>query len=123
MNKRMQENGLSVNRLAIQLDVSYEYVRKIARGLSTPSGRTLVKICDVLQLDHHEMERLVVADKIRRHYGKVVLDIVGKDERTEQLECYLGSLTDEQIEFLRAGALYWVRKNRKKNAQARRTRR
>jgi transcriptional regulator with XRE-family HTH domain len=120
LDHRMREKGTTLTHLATSLDVTYEHVRKIARGLVTPSNDLLGRICDLLQLDHCTMEQLVAADKMRRRYGTVMLELVGKDERTEQLELALDSLTDEQVAFLRAGALYFVRKNRLKHKRMRR---
>jgi hypothetical protein len=85
-----------------RIGTSYEYCRKISKGLTFPSRVLLKRICEVLELDREKMWSLVIADKIKQKYGGLPSALTGKDPRFMELEPLLSKLTQEQYETMLA---------------------
>ena len=70
ISARLAEKDWDMADLSRQINVSYEFSRKLAKGLVFPSRDLLNKICDVLELDREKMWTLVIADKIKKKIRK-----------------------------------------------------
>ena len=70
-------------------------------------------ICGMLDLDFNQMNKLAVADRIKRRYGTIPTEMAGKNPRFTQLERLLPGLTDEQFNLLLNSAEGFDRANRR----------
>ena len=70
-------------------------------------------ICDLLELDVKQMNRLAIADRIEKRYGTIPAELAGKDPRFLQFERILPHLTEEQYNMLLAAAQGMDRANRR----------
>lgn len=95
INKKMEEVGMSIRGLAQKLEMSYEHVRRITNAESIPSPRVLKDICGHLKLNYKEAEKLLTADKIRKKYGTIPLELSGKKPGLEPIERVWDQLTPE----------------------------
>src|SRR6516162_3553537 len=104
----LRTRPMRLQEFAETFDLTYEHSRKIFKGESFPSKRLLKAICQEFTLDYSEMEKLLVADKIRKQHGTIPLELAGKDPRFENFEHILGQLNADQVEdlFLIANAMY-----------------
>jgi transcriptional regulator with XRE-family HTH domain len=112
LSDAMARAGLSIKELAERCDVSYEYIRRLVRGEGLPSKHMLRVIAAEVGADRKEVERLLVADSIRRDYGKVPLEISGKNPDAELFERHISELTPDQREALEAMLMMFVKQNR-----------
>ena len=74
---RLQDRGLTVSQLADRLELKYETLRKIFKGDRPPTKRLLRDLTRELVMDHHELEVLVVVDRLRQDHPGVLLHIAG----------------------------------------------
>jgi transcriptional regulator with XRE-family HTH domain len=102
ISERLAEKDWDMADLARRIGTSYEYSRKLSKGLVVPSRDLLKKICEVLELDREKMWTLVIADKIKKQYGNLPSALTGKDPRFMELEPLLSKLTQEQYETMLA---------------------
>src|SRR5215831_17850415 len=98
--QKMQERGLSMKDLAAAVRVTYEHVRRVVKGESVPSSFFLRALCDTLQIPYTEAEKIATADRIKRKYGGVPIEIAGKRPDLEPLERVWDQLRDEQKEAI-----------------------
>ncbi len=112
INDKMAELSLTLLELSDKTGASYEHVRKLSRGLASPSPLMLKEICEVLKLNRKDMERIVTADKIRAQFGKIPDEIAGKNPEMTKLEQYWPNLTPEQKAGLEAQARTLIQLNR-----------
>ena len=72
--ERMEECGTTIKDLAYELDVTYECVRRIVRGVSPTTPDKLRQICGVLELDYELVQRIADVEKLRRQYAPSELE-------------------------------------------------
>jgi len=113
MQGRMDELGLSIKDVSDQIGSTYEYIRKLVRGLASPSRYMLRELVKILELDLHSMEKLVTADKITRTHGSIPLELSGKNPALEPFERLWGKLTEQQQEILLTQLRSFAAQNRK----------
>lgn len=109
---RLEEMNWPVMKLAKELETTYEHTRKLTKSAAFPSRLLLKQICSLLKLDFHEMDRLVIADKIQRKYGSIPAELAGKSPRFTEIERLLPNITDEQFEIIKGQLQGWDRVNR-----------
>jgi hypothetical protein len=78
MNKQMQELGVSLRDLEKYTEMTYEHVRRLAKGDARPSRPMLKMVCDCLQLDFNHMQWLLASEKVRAKYGQPIERLLGK---------------------------------------------
>jgi len=100
----MDVQGLSIRDVAEKAGSTYEHVRNIVRGNVVPSKHYLRTLVDVLSLDLKEMEKLATADRIRTKYGKIPLELAGKNPELEPIERAWSHLSDQHKQDLVAMA-------------------
>src|SRR5438874_506160 len=86
MSQRMEELNLSIGDLAKQVGATYEHVRSLVRGNSVPSRLMVESLAKALRMDKAELERFATADRISAKYGKIPLELSGKNPEMEPLE-------------------------------------
>lgn len=112
LQKRMDEVGVSIRDVALNTGATYEHIRRIVRGLVTPSKYLLKEICVFLQMDLSEAQELVAADQLTKKYGTMPERLAGKIEDLQPLEILWPYLTDEQKQTLTVQAKTLVERNR-----------
>ena len=85
---RMQELGVSLNDMAAILGVTYEHMRRVAKGESVISDPLLKIACakDVLDLDVNEMLGLTKIDRIKAKFGQLPQALTHKIPEMEPIE-------------------------------------
>lgn len=94
-----------------RLEVSYEQVRRVTRGLCAPSPELLREMAIVLQLDEEELEGLRVGDDARKRYGKALAVICKKNPELGPIELVWPFLTGDQKKSIVTTAEAYVRSN------------
>src|ERR1017187_9080578 len=75
--KRIQDLRLDVKQVAGRIEVKYETMRKVVKGDRPPTQRQLRDLARELTLDLHELEVMIVVDKLREEHPTVLLHIAG----------------------------------------------
>ena len=110
--KRMGESKLSIGDLAQNLGTTYEHVRMIVRGKTIPSKLMVGTLADALKINRDQLERLAIADRIRLKFGKIPLELSGKNPELEPLERIWKHLSEEHKADLVAQAEAWAKRDR-----------
>ncbi len=109
LTKRMEELNLSIAELAQKVGATYEHVRSLVRGKAVPSRLMVQALADALKINKAELERLATADRIRAKFGKIPLELSGKNPELEPLERVWDHLSKEHKADLIAHAQAWAR--------------
>ncbi|HEV2118143.1 MAG TPA: helix-turn-helix transcriptional regulator [Terriglobales bacterium] len=99
--ERMNQIDLTIRQLAQQTGLTYEHIRKLAKGEAYPSRLALQELCRVLQLETAHMESLSVADRIEKKYGGIPHALAGQHPELSLLAPWWDMLTPEQKDFFR----------------------
>jgi len=116
INERLPELKMSLNDLAAKTGSTYEYVRKLSRGLALPSKYMLRVLAEAIGLKYDEMEKIVVEDRIRMKYGEASLKVRGRSLAMEPFEKMVPQLDKAQREQIIGIMETWVKNNRKKKS-------
>jgi transcriptional regulator with XRE-family HTH domain len=87
---------LSLRDIAAKLQYTYEQMRKLWIGTSSPSPLLLKDICRVLHLDFDKAQEAANADRAERKFGTASLTIQGRDPRLADIEELLPQLSDQE---------------------------
>lgn len=96
MAEAVQKQGVSLRALAVKLDYSYEQLRKIWQGQSSPGEDLLQGLCKTLKIDLDMGRKAVTADQMERKHGASAYDVLGRDPRIADIEPLLPHLSKEQ---------------------------
>jgi len=99
--ERMNQVDLTIRQLAQRTGLTYEHIRKLAKGEAHPSRLALQELCRVLQLELARMETLAVADRIEKKYGGIPHELAGHHPELSLLAPWWDMLTQEQKDFFR----------------------
>ena len=94
--ERMNQLDLTLRQVAERTGLTYEHVRKLAKGAAFPSRLALRELCRVLTLDPAEMDRRAVADRLEKKYGGIPHALAGKHPELSLLAPWWDLLTEEQ---------------------------
>lgn len=94
--ERMNALDLTLRQVAERTGLTYEHVRKLAKGAAFPSRLALRELCRVLALDPAEMDRRAVADRLEKKYGGIPHALAGKHPELSLLAPWWDLLTEEQ---------------------------
>lgn len=119
LSKRMLELKLTLRDLAAETGTTYEHVRKIMKGDTVPSRFMVQALAGALKMNQSEVERLATADRIRLKFGKIPLELAGKNPELEPLEHIWKHLTEEHKADLIAQAQAWAQRDRDKEPKKR----
>src|ERR1700737_3048184 len=81
IQQEMDKKGWNVQNLTDEVGSTYEYVRKVVRGLTLPSKYMLHTIASKLDMKVEELERAMVEDSILHKHGKAALRFRGIEPR------------------------------------------
>ncbi|HTM40231.1 MAG TPA: helix-turn-helix transcriptional regulator [Terriglobales bacterium] len=99
--ERMNQQDLTIRQLAQRTGLTYEHIRKLAKGEAHPSRLALQELCRALQLEPARWETLAVADRIEKKYGGIPHALAGHHPELSLLAPWWDVLTEEQKEFFR----------------------
>jgi hypothetical protein len=63
LQARLRELGMNPRQLSAEIQQAYDHVRKVYNGDVFPGPHTLKTLCDYLDLDYEEMDKLVKQDR------------------------------------------------------------
>lgn len=116
---KLQELDMTVMDLAVKLEMTYEHIRKMCKGvfapneIAFPTWDTLNRICKITGLNATEMQELIIADKMELKYGGIPAKLAGKSARFTRIERLLPNITDEQFQIVLGQLEGWDKNNRK----------
>ena len=99
--ERMNQLDFTIRQLAQRTGLTYEHIRKLAKGEAHPSRLALQELCRVLQLEPARMETLAVADRIEKKYGGIPHALAGRHPELSLLAPWWDMLTPQQKDFFR----------------------
>ncbi len=97
----MNRLDLTLKEVALRTGLTYEHIRKLAKGEAFPSALALRELCRVLDLDEEKMQELTVSDRIERKYGGIPHALAGKHPELSLLAPWWDQLTEEQKQSFR----------------------
>jgi len=109
--KRMEEKGLTINDVAKATGVSYEHMRRIARGI-VPSRFVLKAICDELKLPFKQLDDWAEDAKMLKKFGDRALKMAGKIPSMEPLERIWNDLSEAHQQDIVVMAQGWVKRTK-----------
>src|SRR5258706_15714269 len=92
----MNARDLTIRQLAERSGMTYEHIRKLAKGAAYPSKLALRELCHVLDLDERRMDMLAVADRLEKKYGGIPHELAGKHPGVLVVARWGGVLTEEK---------------------------
>jgi transcriptional regulator with XRE-family HTH domain len=101
--KELERQGISMPELAQRTNLSYEHIRKLAKGLAYPSEPAVAAIAKALALDRADLLRMVVEDKMGRTFRFKFHALTEADEGLDPLlpiKRVWSQLTPEQREMV-----------------------
>lgn len=93
--EQMDLLGLDINALAGKVGSTYEYMRKIVRGMTLPSKYMVRSVAQALKIDPVEAEDMIAADRMRLKLGESALRVQGIPPDMEQIVQAWGDLTPQ----------------------------
>lgn len=109
---RMRDLHLSIRDVSAKVGTSYEHVRSVVTGNALPSDLMARALAETLKIKKEELERLLTADRIRRKFGTIPLEIAGKNPELEPLERVWNHLSQDHKADLIAQAEVWAKRDR-----------
>jgi DNA-binding phage protein len=92
--------GMSLGSLAQKADRSYEQMRKVFLGTSTPSSALVAKVSKILGMNAEEAQRAATKDRMQRRFGRQGLKVLGRDPRLAELDAVASLLSDQDLQTL-----------------------
>ncbi len=114
----MADKDMTIRSLSEEIGSTYEYIRKLVRGLALPSKYMLNTLAQVLKFDIDAAHRLIAADKIEKEHGTIPLELSGKDPELEPLERGWKNLTQQQKDVLMMQFKEFIATNKKHRVHA-----
>jgi|GEM_PF-1359896 len=113
LQQAMDQEGLSIRDLSGQLDMTYEYVRRLTQGMNLPSKTALKLICQRFKWKYSEMEPLLVQDRFRLRNGQYGAIAQEFNPEVEPFERGWNMLEKSQKEILLAQLQHFISQNRR----------
>jgi transcriptional regulator with XRE-family HTH domain len=113
---KMADKNLSIKELSEQVHSSYEYVRKLCRGLSLPSRYLLAALVPILGLDIEEARKLITADKLTQRFGTFPT-MPAQSPELASITRGWDDLTSDQKEILLAQFDAFIRLNKRQRRE------
>lgn len=97
IQEKMEAKGFNINSLAAAVDITYEHMRGIVRGIRLPSKHVLKDLARVLEVDYEDLQKVATVERIKHHYGDGVAALMGgKKDGIEPIERVWDKLSDDQ---------------------------
>jgi transcriptional regulator with XRE-family HTH domain len=94
----IEAKGISLASVAHKVGRSYEQIRKVFLGTSTPSSALVTKLSKILGLNVEEAQRAATKDRMQRRFGKQGLKALGRDPRLAELDSVASVLSDQDLQ-------------------------
>jgi len=115
VTEKMQELNLSIGDLAAKVGTTYEHVRSVVKGNTVPSRFMVQALSEALKMNRGELERIATADRIRRKFGTIPMELAGKNPELEPLERVWNHLSQEHKADLISQAQAWAKRDRERS--------
>jgi len=115
---KMAEKQLSIRELSAAVGSTYEYIRKLVRGLALPSKYMINTLAPILDMDVAEAQRLIDTDKLAKKFVGFTVEVAGKNPELESMERGWQDLTDSQKEALLMQFKTYIAQNKKHRRDA-----
>lgn len=66
----LNARGLTIRSFSEEMDMTYEYLRRLLNGTNLPSKNLLKLFCQKFGWDYEEMSELLVQDSFRKRFGE-----------------------------------------------------
>ena len=96
----IETKGISLGSVAQKVGRSYEQMRKVFLGTSTPSSALVTKVSKILGMKVEQAQQAATQDRMQRRFGKQGLKALGRDPRLAALDAVAGLLSDAEITLL-----------------------
>jgi hypothetical protein len=96
----VRKKDISLGDLAAKLDYSYEQLRKLYLGLSSPSPLLVKELSKILGLDAEIAQQAATDGRMQRRYGTKGLKALGRDPRLATLDAVAALLSDQELHTL-----------------------
>jgi len=94
----IEAKGISLASAAQKVGRSYEQMRKVFLGTSTPSAPLVTKLSKILGMDAEEAQEAATQDRMQRRFGKQGLKALGRDPRLAELDAVATLLSDQDLQ-------------------------
>jgi transcriptional regulator with XRE-family HTH domain len=94
----IEAKGVSLASVAQKVGRSYEQMRKVFLGTSTPSSALVTKVSKSLGMNIEDAQRAATKDRMQRRYGKQGLKLLGRDPRLTELDSVASVLSDQDLQ-------------------------
>ena len=94
----IEAKEISLGSLAQKVGRSYEQMRKVFLGTSTPSSALVAKLSKILGMNAEEAQRAATKDRMQRRFGKQGLKALGRDPRLADLDAVAALLSDADLQ-------------------------
>jgi transcriptional regulator with XRE-family HTH domain len=108
----MEQKGVTIRQLSMDMEMAYEHIRKIVRGMSLPGKPLLKQICLRLGLDYKELHQAWIGDDIHRRFGDIPTEISGKKPGMVKMEQYWDDLSPDHQKDITDMVIKWARQDR-----------
>lgn len=125
ISSALEESGLSINDLAIKLDITYEHARRIVSGTNAPGPYLLPLVCKALGIDLDDAKHIISSikqNRIKKKYGEPLVEpqpirnAPQKKSGMEPITRVWDFLTAEQKQDVIALAQSWAKRGKQGNA-------
>jgi transcriptional regulator with XRE-family HTH domain len=96
--RAIEAKGISLGSVAQKVGRSYEQMRKVFLGTSTPSSSLVTKVSKILGLNVEDAQRAATKDRMQRRFGKQGLKALGRDPRLAELDAVASVLSDQELQ-------------------------
>jgi transcriptional regulator with XRE-family HTH domain len=94
----IEAKGMSLGSVAQRVGRSYEQMRKVFLGTSTPSSALVAKLSKILGMNAEEAQRAATKDRMQRRFGRQGLKAMGRDPRLAELDAVAALLSDQDLQ-------------------------
>jgi transcriptional regulator with XRE-family HTH domain len=94
----IEAKGISLASVAQKVGRSYEQMRKVFLGTSTPSSALVTKVSKILAMNIEDAQRAATKDRMQRRYGKQGLKVLGRDPRLAELDAVAALLSEQDLQ-------------------------
>lgn len=94
----IEAKRIGLGSVAQKVGRSYEQMRKVFLGTSTPSSALVTKVSKILGMNVEQAQQAATQDRMERRYGKQGLKAVGRDPRLAALDAVAALLSDQELQ-------------------------
>src|SRR3954463_1899141 len=94
----IESKDISLGSVAQKVGRSYEQMRKVFLGTSTPSSALVAKVSKILGMNVEGAQRAATKDRVQRRFGKQGLKALGRDPRLAELDAVAALLNDQDLQ-------------------------